>query len=190
MNPRLKGKPPHCEEKNQRAENPRKRRSLLNTFVYGWMTIHSRCNMFTLIKGKTLNISSMRIMKPTSPYLQHYNQKSLWILTFQCYFYKIMFQNLKGSMAVIKGITSAFILQFLSLGANLEYFSTTILISLCPVLHDLKLTSRMPLLSNVDFCLLKSYLPVGLCSERIYNLIHTISSHLPFEPTPRKVHRT
>ena len=43
----------------------------------------------------------------------------------------------------------------------------------------------MSLLSNVDFCLSKSCLPVGLCSEHIYNLIHTISSHLPFVPTPK-----
>lgn len=101
-----------------------------------------------------------------------------------------MFQNLKGSTAVIKGITFAFILQFLSLEANLEDFSTTILISLRPVLHDVKLKSRMPLLSNVDFSLSKSCLPVGLCSERISSLAHTISSHLPFVPTPHKVHRT
>lgn len=65
----------------RKNQTPGNRRSLLNTFVYGWMTIHSRRNMFTLVKGKTLNISSMRIMKATSPHCHHYNQKSLRILS-------------------------------------------------------------------------------------------------------------
>ena len=147
------------------------------------MIINSRCNMFTFIRGKALNISSMRIIKSTSPHLQHYNQESA--NTFQCYFYKIMFQNLKASTAVIKGITFAFFLQFPSLKANLEYFSTTIEISLCPILHDLKLTSRMPLLSNVDFCLSKSCLPVGLCSER-----HLQPHTHYFQPPPICAHTT
>lgn len=39
-----------------------------------------------------------------------------------------MSQNLKGSTTVIKGVTFTFILQFMSLEANLGTFPTTILI--------------------------------------------------------------
>lgn len=118
----------------------------------------------------------MRIMKPTSSHPHHYNQRSQRILS-AVISTNAHFQISKVPTAVIKGITFAFILRVLSLEANLEYSSTTILISLCHILQDLKLTSRMPLLSNVDFCLSKSCLPVGLLSA-FYNSIYS------FHPQP------
>lgn len=84
-----------------------------------------------------------------------------------------MFQNLKGSTTVIKGVTFTFILQFMSLEAHLGYFFTTILIYFF-VLHltRFKVNIYDVLAFKCRFCLSKSCLLEELLMKCIHNPTH------------------